>query len=199
MKGKRFMLTNAGFDKYQGAGMFVKRFLKNPRQLGAVFPSSNSLGSFIAEHVDAKGNSPILELGGGTGSLTKAMLNCGVAPERLYIIELDPELCAYLKGKFPQCHVVHGCATKLEDLLPKEVIGQIHTTVSGLPLLNMPKEVRKNIMRSCFNIMGKHSSVLQYTYSPKASLAAEEYGLQKEKLGMVLRNVPPATIWRYWQ
>ncbi len=193
------MPTTTTAIKCHGAGLFVKRVFKNPRQLGAVFPSSNALGSFIAEHVDAKASSPILELGGGTGSLTKAMLKCGVDPQRLYIIEIDLELCAFLKGKFPQCHVLHGCATKLEELLPKTVIGEIHTTVSGLPLLNMPKEVRKDIMSSTFNVMDQHGSILQYTYSPKASFPAEEYGLQKEKLGVVLRNVPPATIWRYCQ
>ena len=102
-----------------------------------------------------------------------------------------------MKKKFPQCHVLHGCATKLEELLPKEVISKVHTTVSGLPLLNMPKEVRKDIMSRTFNVRDEQGSILHYTYSPKASFPAEEYGLKKERLGVVLRNVPPATIWRY--
>lgn len=193
------MPKNLKREKHQETTLFVKRVLKNPRQLGAVFPSSNALGSFIAKHIDCDGESPILELGGGTGSLTNAMIHSGIQGERIYIVELDPELCEFLKGKFPQCHVIHGCATELQDLLPQQVVGNIHTTVSGLPLLNMPKKVREGIMSSAFQVMTSSGSILQYTYSPKASFQAEECGYQKEKIGTVLRNVPPATVWRYWQ
>lgn len=183
--------------KYLEASLFFKRWLKNPRRLGSIFPSSNALGTFITKQAKLDGDFAILELGAGTGSLTRDLLNYDVAPKRIYIVELDLELCGYLRDNFPHCHVIHGCATKLDTLLPKNIVGRIHTTISSLPLLNMPKIVRKDIMSSVFKVMTSSGAMLQYTYSLKASFMSEEYGINKDKLGIVLRNIPPATVWRY--
>ena len=179
------------------AALFIKRVLNNPRQLGAVLPSSSHLGAEMAKHITIDKDTPIVELGGGTGSLTQAIVDTGIAPERVYTVELDPALCDYLRSRFPKCNVINGCAGDLAAILPKKIQGKVGVTVSGLPLLNFPREAMDDIIKSAFSVMNDQGYMLQFTYSPKSSLPAEDYGLVKEHMGTVLRNVPPATVWKY--
>ncbi len=184
-------------DSSFGTKLFILRALRNPRQLGAVAPSSQRLGALLAVHANMDDHSPIVELGGGSGSLTRALVKAGIAPSRIYVIELDPALASYLKGALPQVNVIHGNAAELGQILPPHVIGQVHRVVSGLPMINMPENVRRQILNSCFEIMAPGGAYLQYTYSPRSSINAKAYKLKKKRLGTVFLNIPPATVWKY--
>lgn len=181
-----------------GTKLFLLRALRNPRQLGAVAPSSRHLGALLAKHTAAsQDNSPIVELGGGTGSLTRSLIKAGIDPARLYVIELDPELAKYLKSALPQVNIIQGNATDLEHILPSDVIGKVRCIVSGLPMINIPQMIQRKILESCFKIMVPEGAVLQYTYSPRSSIDTKAYQLNKKRLGTVFLNLPPATVWRY--
>lgn len=184
-------------DSSFGTKLFLARILKNPRQLGAIAPSSRFLGALLARNLNDDGVSPIVELGGGSGSLTKALIKAGVDPKRLYVIELDEALAEFLREAFPGVNVIHGDATELEKILPAKVIGKVQRVVSGLPMINMPENVRSDILRSMFAILGPAGRYLQYTYSPRSSINAEAYQLTKKRLGSTLLNLPPATVWQY--
>lgn len=180
-----------------GTKLFLLRVLKNPRQLGAVAPSSRRLVEVLARHAIVDDHSPIIELGGGTGALTRALIKTGIDPSRIYVIELDPALANYLKTALPQVNVIHGNAAHLDQILPKKVIGKVKRVVSGLPMINIPEPIRKQILESSFGVLAPEGAFLQYTYSPRSSINAEAYGLNKKRLGTIFRNLPPATIWQY--
>lgn len=177
--------------------LFFLRVLKNPRQLGAVAPSSRFLGKLLAENALIEGTSPIVELGGGTGSITRALIAEGVEPSRIYVIELDEALANYLRLKFPGVNVIQGNATDLETILPAEVLGKVKRVVSGLPMTTIPSEVRKKIIEASFKILEKDGALLQYTYSPRSNINAKAHGLAKKRLGTIFRNFPPASVWQY--
>ncbi len=184
-------------DTSLGTKLFILRALKNPRQLGAVAPSSRHLGALLARHTIVDDFSPIIELGGGTGALTRALINTGLNPSRLYVIELDPALATYLKSALPQVNVIHGNAAELDQILPPEVIGKVHRVVSGLPMINIPESIQRKILESCFKIMAPGGAYLQYTYSPRSSIDIKAHHLKKKRLGTIFRNLPPATVWQY--
>ena len=180
-----------------GTKLFLLRALRNPRQLGAVAPSSRHLGALLAKHTAFDNDSPIVELGGGSGSLTRSLIKAGIDPARLYVIELDLELANYLKSALPHVNVIHGNATDLQHILPSHVLGKVHRIVSGLPMINLPQHIRTQILESCFKIMAPEGAFLQYTYSPRSSIDTKFYQLNKKRLGTVFFNLPPATVWRY--
>lgn len=180
-----------------GTKLFLLRALKNPRQLGAVAPSSRHLGAFLARHAAIDDTSPIVELGGGSGSLTRSLIKAGIDPARLYVVELDKALASYLKTALPQVHIIHGNAAHLAKILPPEIIGKVHRIVSGLPMINIPAAIRGEILESCFEIMAPGGAYIQYTYSPRSSINTETYGLKKKRLGTIFLNLPPASIWQY--
>jgi phosphatidylethanolamine/phosphatidyl-N-methylethanolamine N-methyltransferase len=181
-----------------GTRLFLLRALRNPRQLGAVAPSSRHLGALLAKHAAmSQDQSPIVELGGGTGSLTRALIKAGIEPARLYVIELDTELAKYLKSALPHVNIIQGNATDLEHILPPHILGQVRCIVSGLPMINIPQMIQQKILESCFKIMVPEGEFLQYTYSPRSSIDTKVYQLNKKRLGTVFLNLPPATVWRY--
>lgn len=183
--------------KYSENLLFLKRLIKNPRSLGAIVPSSKSLARFICRHIDYREGDYIVEIGAGTGSFTRALLHAGVPVSKLIVLELDKELAHYLQVNFPSVHVIQGNATALETLIPEAVIGRVRTIVSGIPMVNLPKQIQKQIIDSCFRILGDDGGILQFTYGTSSPIPAQSFGIFAHKLGHVLQNFPPATIWRY--
>ncbi|MBX9977924.1 MAG: methyltransferase domain-containing protein [Alphaproteobacteria bacterium] len=178
--------------------LFFKQLVKNPKALGALVPSSEALGKFISKQINLTGDPYFVEIGAGTGSLTMALLRAGVRPDRLFVVEIDPSLSDFLKKKLPSdIHVITGDACHLSCLLPEHVIGHVDTVISGIPMMNLTIFEQMNLIQSSFQIMKPEGSLLQFTYGPLSPLPAKKLGLQKKRVGHVLLNFPPATIWRY--
>lgn len=184
-------------DRTLGTKLFMQRVLRNPRQLGAVLPSSRHLCALLARHAFVDDDSPIIELGGGSGALTRALMEAGIRPSRIYVIELDLTLANYLKSALPGVTVIHGDAARLREILPADVLGKVRRVISGIPMINLPEAVRRKILESCFDIMAVDGAYLQYTYSPLSSINHKTYQLKKKRLGTSFFNLPPATVWQY--
>lgn len=177
--------------------LFFKRALRNPRALGSLIPSSPHLARFIAKHLERDEDEFIVEIGAGTGCFTDSFIKSGVAPENLYVIELDPELAIYLKKRFPKVNIIQGNANDLVAILPPAVVGKVRTVVSGIPMVNLTKELQNQIVKSCFAIMGENGKLLQFTYAPVSPISSRKLSLQSKLIGFVFLNFPPANIWCY--
>lgn len=177
--------------------LFFKRWLRHPLRLGAVLPSSKELTDLVAKFTVCDPDGIVIELGGGTGRLTRSLLNGGVPPEKLYVFELDPELGTFLKKAYPDVNVIIGDACDLASLIPKQYIGKVATVVSGMPMNAIPLDVQKRILKAAFEVMTPDGQLLQYTYSPVSPLPAEKHGLMKKRIGFAVKNVPPASVWRF--
>jgi phosphatidylethanolamine/phosphatidyl-N-methylethanolamine N-methyltransferase len=177
--------------------LFFKRVLKNPKALGAVTPSSLALANFICRHVESTPDSYVVEIGGGTGRFTRALLRNGIAPSQLYVVEMDPELYNFLQKHFPQVNVIQGDARNLLNILPSHVVGKVTTVISGIPLVNLSETVQADIADACFSVLAEGGQMLQFTYGPISPLSSRKLGLSKKRLGSVFLNFPPAVIWAY--
>ncbi len=183
--------------KNQENVLFFKRLLNNPKALGAIVPSSKALTAMIAKQVCLKSSAYVVEVGAGTGRFTRGLLEAGLSPDRLFVVELDLELCAYLRLHFPTIHVIQGDATKLDDLLPEGVALNVETIISGIPLVNLNNEEQSNLIAAFKRILNPDGKIIQFTYSPVSPLPHIQFGLCAKRLGRVFRNLPPATVWSY--
>ncbi|MFD0325246.1 class I SAM-dependent methyltransferase [Lysobacter gummosus] len=123
-----------------GTWTFFRQWLKNPLRVAAVAPSSAELAAaMIAELPDDVQR--VIELGGGTGAITRALLDAGVRDEDLLVLELNEELHAHLHMRFPRVPVLLGDARLLPKLAREQGYldaGKADAIVSGLGLLTMP-------------------------------------------------------------
>jgi phosphatidylethanolamine/phosphatidyl-N-methylethanolamine N-methyltransferase len=179
---------------------FLSLWLQRPARLGAVMPSSRSLAVAMAADVDPAAAGAVVELGGGTGNITAALLETGIAARDIVVIEREPSLCRVIAKRFPEIRVICGDATKLRSLLRAAGVGPIKAVVSGLPLLSIPKKAERMIVAQAFAVLARDGVLIQFTYGPKAPVSrpiATALGILGERSHWVLDNLPPAAVWRY--
>jgi len=179
---------------------FLGRWLRSPRQMGAIAPSSRFLARAIARQIPRAAldeTSPVIELGGGTGSITQGLLEAGLKPERLYVVERDQHLVELLRRRFPLSTVLCGNAEALAELLAPLGVRQAAAVVSGLPLLLFSEASRARLIESAFSLLGTGGPFIQFTYGAKSPVPPHLHGLAARRSALVLRNVPPAFVWTY--
>jgi phosphatidylethanolamine/phosphatidyl-N-methylethanolamine N-methyltransferase len=177
--------------------VFFGRWLRAPHRIGAVAPSSRYLARAMAKQVDVGRADMVVELGGGTGSVTKALLEVGIPAERLIVVERDERLCHVLRRRFPQLRILLGDARHLGALLRPFGIDAVSSVVSSLPLVSMPKWMRRQIVEQSFALMGEAGRFIQFTYGLTSPLARREFGLRGRVAARVWLNVPPAAVWSF--
>lgn len=177
--------------------LFLRRWLAHPLKVGAVLPSSHWLGRLVAKNTKVGPGEYVVEVGAGTGTITKTLLESGIPAERLFVVEIDPDLCTFLRREVPQAQVIQGDATKLSALLPPEVRGKVRTLVSGIPMVTLPLQVQAQMIEAWFDVMPPEGRMLQYTYSLVSPLPETKLGVKGRRCGIVVRNVPPAWVWSY--
>lgn len=179
--------------------LFLKRWISNPKSIGAFIPSSQSLAKQIAQEAmkNLTEEHYIIELGAGTGVFTHALLESGLSANRLICIEIDPIFVAHLKKKFPAVTIIEGSATLIDNYLPASLNYKVGCIISGLPLLNFNQEFHLALLKSCLNILQKGGSLLQFTYGFFSPLRVTHEAIYPLKECSIWLNMPPAAIWRY--
>jgi len=176
---------------------FIRSWLAKPLSIGAVAPSGGALARTMAGYVDPAGTAPVIELGPGTGPITKALVDHGVDPARLILLEYDPEFCAMLRQRYPTATVVQGDAYAIGKELKGVLATPAAAVVSGLPLLNQPPEMRQRLIREAFTLMAPGAPFVQFTYGPKSPIPPDFEGLSATPSHRIWMNVPPARVWVY--
>ncbi|MEN9775051.1 MAG: hypothetical protein RL322_2121 [Pseudomonadota bacterium] len=176
--------------------LFFKRWLTHPLQMGSIVPTSVTASRLLAHQVQHVQAGHIIEAGAGTGVVSQALLDAGVAPERLTLLEIDPELAQVLARRFPGVEVVHGDALDLASNIRPELHGAIGQIICGIPLLLLPFGAQRRFVDSVEQV-APGQGFLQLSYQITSPLPAERLGLQASRVGWTWRNIPPAHVWRY--
>jgi phosphatidylethanolamine/phosphatidyl-N-methylethanolamine N-methyltransferase len=61
----------------------------------------------------------------------------------------------------------------------------------------MPLAFQRAIIEQSFEVLGTDGCLLQYSYSPVSPIPARKLGVEAKLVKFVMRNVPPATVWRF--
>jgi phosphatidylethanolamine/phosphatidyl-N-methylethanolamine N-methyltransferase len=178
---------------------FISAWIRNPRQVGALFPSSDSLSQAMAAQVSSM-NGLTIELGAGTGAVTSALLDRGINPDRLVVVEKDLILAEKLTSQFPSLDILAGDASRLQQLLKQHELGLAESVVSSLPLLNMRTHTRIRVLSAIFSSLNQEGKLIQYTYSPAPPIPkqlARSMQVYGYRIDRILWNFPPAHVWVY--
>lgn len=174
---------------------WIGRFLAAPRQVGAIAPSGPALARAMVSQVPPPGGRAILELGPGTGVFTAALLAHGVPADRVVAVEYDPGMAAALRRRLPGVRVACGDAFDTATLLGLAPEGYA-AAISGLPLLNFPKDKGEGLIRDVLAAMPAGAPFVQFSYGVRPPIAPG-HGLMVRRAGVIWRNLPPARVWVY--
>jgi phosphatidylethanolamine/phosphatidyl-N-methylethanolamine N-methyltransferase len=188
-----FEQKNLNRDEFR----FIRSLIEKPLTVGAVAPSGKALARVMANYVDPAAPGPIVELGPGTGPVTEALIERGIDPARLTLVEYDPEFCRLLRQRFPAVNVVQGDAYNLDQTLAGVLREPAAAFVSGLPLFNKPLKMRLDLLDQAFGLMKSDAPFVQFTYNAISPIPRSHGRVRAEASGRVWRNFPPARVWVY--
>lgn len=178
---------------FSDLAFFLKQAVLQPKQTSSLVPSSRALAAAMAEHVD-QNTGPVVEFGPGTGIITDAILQRGVAPQNLTLFEMNTVFAQSLASRYPDVTLHVTGAQEAPNLMPATV----GAVISGLPLLSMPSLLRRQIVTAAFDVMRPDGIFVQFTYGHNTPLSAEglaALGLTATKAKKVWGNFPPAQVY----
>jgi len=181
---------------------FFRQWLKSPLRMAAVSPSSRELAHKMLRELP-DGAKRVVELGGGTGVFTRAMIERGIKPNDLLVIELNQTLYQHLRTRFPEAHVALADARELKRVAESSgylADGPADGIISGLGLLSMSKELQHDILAAAFSVLSPNGRFIQFTYGPTNPVGRDvmrDLELSSHRAGFTLWNVPPATVYVY--
>lgn len=176
---------------------FIRGMMDKPKTVGAIMPTSVHTARRMASVIEPQSGLPVLELGPGTGVITRAILERGIAPERIYSVEYSDDFIAHLHLAYPGVQLIHGDAFDLETTLAHLGEQRFDTAISGLPLLNFPMHQRVKLLESLLDRLPPGRPVVQFSYGPVSPIVAQPDRYRIKHFDFIVRNIPPAQIWLY--
>lgn len=141
---------------------FAFAFLTNPKQVGAIAPSSKYLGQESIRFMDTT-EKPlrVLEVGAGTGTITEVIVKKLRPIDQLDIIELEPNFCKILEEKFGTLENIHIHCVSILDWKPAYRYDLI---VSALPFNAFSPTMVKEILTKYAQLAKRHGHVAYFEY-----------------------------------
>jgi phospholipid N-methyltransferase len=147
--------------------LFARNFLRHPKVLGSVVPSSRFLVDQLLRHADWSTVGTVVEYGPGVGTFTNAMLRRMKPDARLIAIELNEEFVEFLRATCtdPRLRVVRGSALEVDTILREQGRAHADAIVSGIPFSTIEHGVRAQILRKTRAALGPGGRFLVYQFS----------------------------------
>ncbi len=179
---------------------FLQAFLKNPAKVGAIAPSSPELAAQMLQGIHPDDHNIVLELGVGTGAITKFLRDIVPSKASYLGLELDEHLVKILNENFPDMNIVSGNAAEAYSIHRNSGLGKVRYLVCCLPFVSLPREISDGVLIEIQKFMdeGCELRIFQYAhgyYLPPAIKLREflknRYG-KSRRSPLILKNVPPA-------
>jgi len=175
---------------------FLRSWLSAPLRTGAIAPSSEALARAMAFACAPQRGTRIVELGPGTGVVTRALIEAGVCENDLTLVELAPAFRAILKKQFPRAEILAEDAFSVVEKLSERTENNVSAVVSSLPLYVYSKSKREALRKNALDLVGPHGRFVQFTYN-LASPVSSHSALLSTRSRRIWGNFPPAVVWTY--
>jgi phospholipid N-methyltransferase len=182
--------------------MFLGKFLRNPRNVGSVVPSSQALAREMARAVPVSPDAIVVELGPGTGALTRQVVKVLAPNQRFLAIDIDPEFCDNLRKRWPRIDCECGSAADMGKMTEARGWAGVNHVLSGLPFASLPAAISRAILQAVAEslVAGGTFTTFQYVHAYATPPAVKFRRQMAARFGpmvsrhLVLRNVPPAYV-----
>ena len=175
---------------------FFKKFLKQPKDIGSITPSSQFLCKKMTEPLKASHPHVVVELGAGDGRMTKHILKNVPKTCKVIAIEKQAEFVEELqKIKDSRLVVVSASAENLVKTLQKNGLDEADYVISGLPLANIDRAAEEKILKNIYTCLKPGGRYMQYHYLRPYNFSRYKNIFQSLKLDFILFNLPPSFVY----
>ncbi|MFX3686463.1 MAG: class I SAM-dependent methyltransferase [Paenibacillus sp.] len=173
--------------------LFLQGFLRNPKRVGSLLPSSKFLARKIVQSVRWDEVNTIAELGPGTGAVTRLMRAHLPQSATVFLFERDPKMRINLKQTYPE-FMFHSNASYLFKRINQEQIHQLDCIICGLPFFNFSREMRQNILSQIHTALRPGGTLVLYQYSLYMKKRLDEL-FEIEKIQFEPLSFPPVFVY----
>jgi phospholipid N-methyltransferase len=175
--------------------LMLRKFLSHGTSIASFSPSSRFLSRSIIRGIDWTKAKCVVELGAGTGPITKELVKAAAPNTKLVIVERDPDFCRVLREKFPDQDIVEGDACKLDEILAERGIEKADHVISGLPLPSFPAQLRDSIIAMSAKVLGPEGEFRQLTNMPWVYFKLYRNYFRDVSFKLVPWNLPPGGVY----
>jgi len=175
---------------------FLLKYIKNPKDVGSIIPSSKYLVDEIISKIDFENCECIIEYGPGTGVITEKIISRKNEDTLLLLIEKDLEFTNHLKKIYKHKKnviVINDSAENLHYYKKKYNINKINYIISGLPFASLSSNISHKILETTNLAISSHGEFIIFQYTLfKTELFKKFFDI----IGTnhVLLNFPPAYV-----
>jgi len=186
------------------AWTFVREYLRAPRTIGAVAPSSRRLAELIVDLAGVAGAEAIVEFGPGTGAFTQRILEVKRPGAKLVAVEFHPKMAEQLRQRFPQVDVAEDSVANLGRILAERGLKQVDSIVSGLPWAAFDPGLRDQLLEATLVALKPGGRFATFAYLEGSILPSGRRFRRKiqrlftevHRSPIVWANMPPAFVYQ---
>ena len=175
---------------------FFIEYLKHPKKIGAIAPSSKWLAKRMVEFIRFDDCHCIVEYGPGTGAFTDEIIKRKKKDTVFLVIEQNKDFYQKLKRKYsniPNLILVNGNAEAVEKYMSEYQVKCVDYIISGLPFTSLPQNVSENILNATTRVIGRGGRFITFQYTLLKRHFFEQY-FSIEQITFELRNLPLAYV-----
>jgi phospholipid N-methyltransferase len=178
--------------------LFLQGFLKRPREVGSIIPSSRFLERRVVRFASVGEARTVVELGPGTGGTTRAVLRAMRADATLLAIEINPRFAQLLRQTVsdPRLRVYEGSATDLRDALRLFDLPEPDLVLSGIPFSTMPRDVALAVLRAVHEALAPEGRFVAYQVRDRVEMLGREV-FGPARVETELLNLPPMRLFGF--
>lgn len=175
--------------------LFLGKFLKHGTAIASLAPSSPWLSRATVRNVDWARARVLIELGAGTGPITRILAEKARPDCSVIVIERDPDFARLLKERFqdrPNFDVILGDVRDLSGMLADRGIDRADSIISGLPVPSFPKDLQRDLFRMVRSVLSPNGTYNQITEMPWVYQRFYRRYFDDVQFAFEPRNFPPA-------
>lgn len=177
---------------------FFREFLKHPQQVASIVPSSRFLERRVVEVAGVRSAGTVVELGAGTGGMTRAILATMPREARLLSVEINPRFQTSLERIGDSRLVAHiGSAGDLDEVISSHSLAEPEVVISGIPFSKIGRASASRILETISTVLAPGGRFVAYQLHRRVESLCRPL-LGPAQVELELRNIPPLRIYR-WQ
>ena len=178
--------------------LFLQGFLKRPKEVASIIPSSRFLMRRIVRFADVARARTVVELGPGTGGSTRTLLRAMHPEAKLLAIEIVPQFVSLVRATVndPRLHVHEGSAIEISEALRARGLERPDLVLSGIPFSTIPRGVGLAILQRVSEVLAPGGRFVAYQARDRVEvLGRQVFG--KPRVQLEFLNVPPMRVYRW--
>lgn len=178
----------------------LRAAIVRPKEVATIFPTSASLAQALLDGQSFKKASLVVELGPGTGAITRPLRKRLSRSTEYLGVEITPSLIKGLQSRYPDLCFVRDSAERLPGILGKRKADAI---VSSIPWTLLGPREQENLMNGILGALKPGGTFSTYVclnaaWYPSArhlKMLLDRSFLAVEKSPIVWSNLPPAFVY----